>query len=196
MTRIQGADRFETSRLVAESAFGEGAPEAVVAAGANFADALSAGAAIDGAGPVVLVNGTASTLDAATTALLEGLGADEIAVVGGETSVSAGVFDDVSDIADAVRLGGVDRYESSRLINAHFFDSADQVLLATGVNFPDALSGSGLAPKWDAPLFTVPGTCIPADTLAQITALGATGVTLLGGENTLSPAVEELAVCD
>ncbi|WP_368499849.1 cell wall-binding repeat-containing protein [Herbiconiux sp. A18JL235] len=94
-----------------------------------------------------------------------------------------------------MRLGGVDRYESSRLINAHFFESANRVFLATGESFPDALSGSGLAPKVDAPLFTVPGTCVPADTLAQITALGATQVTLLGGDLTLSPAVAELTAC-
>ncbi|MDO9397994.1 MAG: ExeM/NucH family extracellular endonuclease [Herbiconiux sp.] len=195
VSRIQGADRYETSRLVAESAFGDGAAEAVVAAGANFADALSAGAAIDGAGPVVLVDGTAATLDAPTAALLEGLDADEIAVVGGELSVSPGILDEVGDITAAVRLGGIDRYESSRLVNAHFFDEAANVLLATGTGFADALSGSGLAPKLDAPLFTVPGTCIPAETLEQITALGADRVTLLGGELTLSPAVAELTLC-
>ncbi|QJU54968.1 ExeM/NucH family extracellular endonuclease [Herbiconiux sp. KACC 21604] len=195
VSRIQGADRYETSRLVAESAFPEGAAQAVVAAGANFADALSAGAAIDGAGPVVLVDGRANSLDAASAALIEELGLDEIAVAGGEKSVSAGIVTQLGTIAETVRLGGVDRYESSRLINAHFFTSADRVVLATGVGFPDALSGSGLAPKLDAPLFTVPGDCVPAETLAQIDALGAGQVTLLGGENTLSPAVAELTAC-
>ncbi|QJU54967.1 hypothetical protein HL652_15970 [Herbiconiux sp. SALV-R1] len=195
VTRIDGADRFETSRKVAETAFPSGAPVAVVAAGANFADALSAGAAIDGEGPVVLVNGTAGSLNDATEALLKGLDSAEISVVGGEKSVSKGIFGEVGAITKAVRLGGVDRYESSRLINGHFFESANRVFLATGESFPDALSGSGLAPKVDAPLFTVPGTCVPADTLAQITALGATQVTLLGGDLTLSPAVAELTAC-
>jgi 5'-nucleotidase len=195
VTRIQGADRYETSRKVAAEAFPDGANEAIVAAGANFADALSAGAAIDGDGPVILVNGTAGSLDTPTAGLIESLDAGEIAVVGGEKSVSAGIFGEISDLTDAVRLGGADRYESSRLINEHFFDSADRVLLVSGQVFPDALSGSGLAPKWDAPLFTVPGTCVPADTLDQITALGAKDVTLLGGANTLSAGVEELTVC-
>ena len=69
------------------------------------------------------------------------------------------------------------------------------MLIATGLSFPDALSGSALAARVAGPLFTVPGTCIPSETLAQITALGAKDVALLGGENTLSPAVADLTVC-
>jgi putative cell wall-binding protein len=195
VTRLGGADRFEASRAIAADAFPSGAPVAVLAAGATFPDALSAGAALDGAGPLILVDGTATSLDDATVALLARLGVSEIVVAGGEASVSAGVFADASGIAPTVRLGGADRYEASRSINAHFLESAERVLLATGATFPDALSGSALAPRIDAPLFTVPGDCVPAETLEQILALGASRVTLLGGEKTLTPAVETLTVC-
>ncbi|MFB2583007.1 cell wall-binding repeat-containing protein [Herbiconiux sp. P15] len=195
VSRLGGADRFAASRAVAGDAFPDGAPLAVLAAGATFPDALSAGAALDGTGPLILVDGSASGLDDATVALMARLGVAEIVVAGGESSVSAGVFDDASRIATTVRLGGADRYEASRSINEYFFETADRVLLATGANFPDALSGSALAPRIDAPLFTVPGDCVPAETLEQILALGASRVTLLGGEKTLSPAVENLTVC-
>ncbi|MFB2586552.1 cell wall-binding repeat-containing protein, partial [Herbiconiux liukaitaii] len=97
--------------------------------------------------------------------------------------------------ADTTRLGGADRYEASRTINAAFFDTADHVLLATGLKFSDALAGSAYAPTIDAPLFTVKGDCIPAETLAQIEELGATKVTLLGGTATLSQSVEDLVAC-
>jgi len=195
VTRIAGADRYEVSRNVAKAAFPDGAPFAVLATGATFADALSAGAAVDGAGPVILVNGSQSSLDAATEKLLADLDVADIVIAGGPASVSSGIYEDSWGITHTVRLGGADRYAASRAINAHFFEQADRVLIATGVNFPDALGGSAFGPKIDAPLFTVPGTCVPAETLAQIRSLGAERATLLGGPNTLSEAVENLAVC-
>jgi putative cell wall-binding protein len=195
VTRLGGADRFAASRAVAAAAFPTGASTAVLATGRNFPDALSAGAAIGAAGPVILVDGSAAGLDAATTKLLTDLGVTSIAIAGGEASVSPGIEADAQSITATVRLGGADRYAASQTINAHFFTSADRVLLATGANFPDALAGSALAPKVGGPLFTVPGTCIPAETLAQIASLGASRVTLLGGENSLSAAVESLTAC-
>ncbi|MGA1835829.1 cell wall-binding repeat-containing protein [Herbiconiux sp. 11R-BC] len=195
VSRIGGADRFEASRNIAAAAFPNGAPVAVLAAGANFPDALSAGAAVAGRGPVILVNGGASGLDDATKALLGQLGVTEIAIAGGPNSVSDGIQSDAAAIAATVRLGGADRYAASRAITAHFATTADRVLLATGEKFPDALAGSAFGPKVGAPLLTVPGTCVPAETLAQITALGATKVTLLGGPNTLAEGVESLTAC-
>ncbi|MFB2580018.1 cell wall-binding repeat-containing protein [Herbiconiux sp. P15] len=194
-TRIGGADRFEASRNVAEYAFADGAATAVLATGATFPDALSAGAAIDGVGPVILVNGTAPTLDEATKKVLSEAGVSTTVIVGGTNSVSTGIEADAATIGGVVRLAGADRYEASRSINAHFFTQADRVLIATGEKFPDALSGSALAPRWSAPLFTVPGSCVPAETLAQIQALGAEKVTLLGGESTLSQSVATLDEC-
>ncbi|MFB2585565.1 beta-L-arabinofuranosidase domain-containing protein [Herbiconiux liukaitaii] len=195
VTRIGGADRYEASRNIAAAAFPDGAPTAVLATGSTFADALSAGAAIDGAGPVILVNGTQPSLDAATKALLADLDVKSLAIAGGEASVSAGIQADAAKIATTVRLGGADRFAASRSINDHFFTEADHVLLATGLTFPDALAGSAYAPRIDAPLFTVLSDCIPAETLAQIEELGATKVTLLGGTATLTEAVENLVAC-
>ncbi|MBF4572636.1 ExeM/NucH family extracellular endonuclease [Herbiconiux sp. VKM Ac-1786] len=195
VTRIGGVDRFEASRNIAKAAFPDGAEVAVLATGTTYADALSAGAAVDGAGPVLLVNGPASKLDSETADLLEELGVSKIVIVGGTDSVSVGILNKAATIAPTVRLGGADRYATSRSINRYFFDEAGRVLLATGERFPDALSGSAYGPRIDAPLFTVPGSCIPAETLKRITDLGATSVTLLGGENALPVAVADLTVC-
>jgi putative cell wall-binding protein len=195
VTRIGGADRYEASRNIARAAFPDGASMAVLATGATFPDALSAGAAVHGGGPVILVNGAAGDLDAPTKSLLTELGVTRITIVGGEASVSVGIQAAAATIADTSRLGGADRYDASRTINAAFFDHADHVLLATGEKFADALAGSAYAPTLDAPLFAVTGGCVPAETLAQITALGASTVTLLGGPATLSDDVESLTVC-
>lgn len=195
--RISGPDRYATSRALVESVFGEsGAPLVYVATGQIFPDALSAGAPAGASGaPIVLVNGSAGSLDQATADLLESLGTTEIKVLGGTGTVSEGVFADLGEIATATRFAGNSRYETARLINADAFESADRVFLATGLNFPDALAGSAWAGSIDAPLYVVPGTCISQDLRDDIDDLGATRVTLLGGLPSLSLPVESLAVC-
>ncbi|NQX35428.1 cell wall-binding repeat-containing protein [Herbiconiux sp. VKM Ac-2851] len=195
VTRIGGADRFAASRSIAEAAFPDGAAQVVLATGRTFPDALSAGAAVNGKAPVILIDGAATSLDSATKALLAKLAAKDVVIVGGTDAVTAALADDVAKVATVTRLAGEDRFGSSRAINAFFIEKADRVVLATGANFPDALSGSAFAPAVDAPLFTVQTDCIPADTLTQITALGAQQVTLLGGTTVLSPAVESLTAC-
>ena len=195
VSRVSGSDRYATSREIAATSFASGSKVAVLATGTSFPDALSAGAAVDGKAPVILVDGSAPTIDDDTVALLEKLGVDTVLIAGGEASVSPGIATQAATFGSVNRLAGEDRYASSRAINAYFFKSADDVVIATGEKFPDALSGSAFAPRIDAPLFTVPGTCVPAETLAQIEALGANKVTLLGGELTLSPEVASLTPC-
>ena len=193
--RIAGASRYETSRLIADTVFPE-STVAYVASGANFPDALAAGAAAaKNDAPVVLVSGGAETLDAETDTLLTDLGVTSIKVLGGTSSVSAGVEAGLTTIAPVTRFAGVDRYETSLLVNADAFTPADKVYLATGANFPDALAGSAAAAAADAPLFVVQGTCIPQAVLNEIDELGASTITLIGGLPSLSLDVENLVSC-
>lgn len=197
--RIAGVDRYETSRLIAEDTFGEaGSTSAYLATGAKFPDALSAGAAAGAAdAPVILIRGSEASLDDATGDLLEDLGVTRIRVLGDAASVTDSLYDDIDNITpDTTRLAGPNRYETARVINADSFTSADHVLLSTGSNFPDALAGSAWAAKNGLPVFLVNTNCIPQGVLADIEALGATKVTLLGGIPSLSTAVEEFTACE
>ena len=195
IVRISGANRYEASRNVADYAFGS-ADLVYVATGEKFPDALAAGGAAGAQdAPVVLVNGAASSLDAATTTLLDDLGTTETRVLGGEASVSPGVFAGLNTATDATRLGGANRYEAARAINADAFDEADRAFIATGLNFPDALAGSAWAAAAGAPLFVVPGNCVTSGVLDDLDGLGVTHVTLLGGEASLTPEVFSLTSC-
>ncbi|MDH6182610.1 putative cell wall-binding protein [Microbacteriaceae bacterium SG_E_30_P1] len=195
--RIAGANRYEVSRNVAEYAFGSAdVPLVYVATGEKFPDALSAGGAAGSKdAPVVLVRGSASDLDADTAALLDSLGTTDTRVLGGEASVTPGVFEDIAAISTAVRLGGSDRYQAARAVNSDAFESADRAFIATGLNFPDALAGSAWAAAAAAPMYVAPGTCVTAGVLADLETLGVTHVTLLGGEASLTPAVFNLTAC-
>ncbi|MDH6180017.1 putative cell wall-binding protein [Microbacteriaceae bacterium SG_E_30_P1] len=193
--RIEGANRYEVSRNLASEVFGT-AERAYLATGANFPDALAAGAVGGNIGaPVVLVNGTQPTLDSDTATLLNGLGVTSLRVAGGPNSVSSGILDAANVIAPTTRLDGADRYAAARSINADAYTEADRVFLATGLNFPDALAGSVLAALNEAPLFVVKTACVDQATLDAIESLGADHITLLGGPNSLNPSIEALTPC-
>lgn len=197
--RLQGVDRYDTSRKIARDAFGgSGATTAFIANGQNFPDALSAGpAAATVDAPVVLVYGAGTTLPVATLDLLEDLGVTDIVITGSTDSVSAGIQSQLNNEGyDVERLGGPNRYETSRLINSRFFSPTEpKVFLASGLNYPDALAGSALAGAMGAPLFTTSTTCINSTTLDEIQRLKAPSATLLGGIPSLSNSVKTLTRC-
>lgn len=198
VNRTEGADRFEVSRNVMNRFSWSSSPSSTyLATGSNFPDALSSGPAAAQIGaPVLLVNGSAATLDAATKSTLQDNLVTAAAIAGGPNSVSPGIEADLESFIPTVeRLGGADRFQASLTINDDAFSSASEVFLATGLKFPDALSGGAFAGRLSAPLFVVPSDCVPQGVLDSIARLGATKVTLLGGTASLSPAVEALTPC-
>lgn len=194
--RLGGDDRFETSRLVADYAF-ESVAGAYIATGSKFPDALSAGAAAGELNwPLVLTN-TNTDVDAATTALLDDLGVEDVRIVGSEATVSGA---HVAEFVDAdfrvERFGGADRFETSSLVTLSAFDAAPNgVYLATGLRFPDALSGGAVAGAEGSPLLISRDSCVPQSVLDTLEQLQPASVTLLGGEPSLSADVAALVSC-
>lgn len=198
--RLSGADRYEASRKVVDYAFGTtGASRVYVATGANYPDALSASAAAGAHnGAVLLVNGKADTAPIEVQELIVKLGAHDVVIAGGPNSVTTGIEASVAALGlpgGSQRLGGADRYEASRNINVEAFTSATTAFVATGLNFPDALAGAALAGNQGSPLFIVPGTCVPFSIVGSINALGSNRLVILGGPNSVSPAVETMTPC-
>ncbi len=200
--RLGGASRYETSRDIVTYGFlSSGSPAvstAYVATGSNFPDALSAsGAGGAFSAPVILVPGTSAAVDAATAQLIADLHVTSIKVVGGPNSVSAGMLASLNAIVPTSRVTGVDRFDTSRNIATDAFGAInpDQVFLATGYNFPDALAGAVLAGKSHSPLIVVPTDCVPPATLTTIRDFGSTKITLLGGPVALTTNVLALRSC-
>lgn len=196
--RLAGADRYATSKEIANFAFGaSGADTAYIATGTNFPDALSSGSAagfVDG--PVILVNGSASSVSQQTSSLIHDLSVSTIKISGGTASVSAGVQQSLSSNAvDTARLAGADRFETSLAVNRDAYSASSTAYLASGLNFPDALAGAVLAGKNKSPLFVVPATCVPQNVLDQFDQLGVTKVVILGGTASLGSAVSQLVSC-
>lgn len=196
--RISGSDRFATSREIALDSFDQ-ADVAFIATGMNYPDALAAGPAAGLLGaPIILVNGAAGSMDAETLELLDALGVDEVYIIGGFPSISAGIegqLDGLLGSANVERLTGANRFETAVAISQEFFSISDGVFLATGYNFPDALAGGPAAAALGAPLYLSRPDCIPAVVLTDILDVGANAVVLLGGTPSLSANVEAFGVC-
>jgi putative cell wall-binding protein len=94
-----------------------------------------------------------------------------------------------------LRLGGVDRYQVSNLINTTFFSTTSNAYFANGGNFPDALGGGVLAAAMGAPLTVTPTACMEPYDVTALTNWGTTSVTLIGGTASLSNAVGDFTPC-
>jgi putative cell wall-binding protein len=192
--RLAGSSRYETDQSVILDAFGSSASEVYVATGTNYPDALSASAAAGAAGdPVILVNGSAPSLDAETATFLKQLGANSFRVAGGTSAVSAGIASDLSKLGTVSRYAGASRYETSQLINASQFSNPTHVYAATGTGFADALSGAVLAGAKQSPLYVVQPGCVPTGDVATFGSAAA--VTLIGGTNALNANVANIGAC-
>jgi putative cell wall-binding protein len=88
------------------------------------------------------------------------------------------------------RLAGQSRFETAARMATDTFDTAQTVLLASGLdrNLPDALAGNYLAGFEDAPiLLTTPGE-LPAATRQALEDLGTDRIIVLGGSSAVSDA--------
>jgi putative cell wall-binding protein len=190
-TRVGGADRFETATLVSSNTFNSGVPVAYIASGSNYPDAL-AGAAVAGVnnGPVLLVH--QNEIPAVVTAELARLNPQRIVVLGGTTVISSAVETSLGTIAATSRLGGADRFETSAAVSASTFaPGAPVVYVASGSNYPDALSGAAAAGSKGGPVLLVHQNEIPASVAAELDRLNPARIVVLGGTTVISDAVQQ-----
>ncbi len=197
--RLEGANRYETSRRIAQRVWGSSGSEvAFIATGNNYPDALAVGpAAIANDAPVILVNGAASSVDAATLAQLRALGVTKVFIIGGTPSVSAGILNSIqAAMPEPVeRITGANRYETAVRIAQRFFEFSDYGFLTNGGGFADALGGGALAGAMGAPLYLNTQQCLLEEVYFDIVDVRANEVYLLGGTNMLSDSILYGEIC-
>lgn len=88
------------------------------------------------------------------------------------------------------RLGGQDRYDTSALIAAKGWEKSDYAIIAYGEDFPDALSASPLAKKYNAPILLTRNDKLPTTIDNQITRLGVKNVFIVGGLAVVSSSIQ------
>lgn len=193
-SRISGPTRYETAVEVSKSAFPGTAPVVFLASGQDFPDALAAAAAAASQGGSLLLTASGA-LPAPVRGELSRLAPSRVVIIGGTGAVSAAVEAEVAALlpsADTSRLGGEDRFETSRLIARELFQTSAVAYLATGAGFADALAASAVAGAKDAPVLLVNGTSAALDdaTIAALRSLSATTVVIAGGPGAVSAGIE------
>ena len=164
--RYAGRDRYETAALVGQQAAASGLgtlggrTTVLLATGTTFPDALAASpVAYAGPFPVLLTSGTG--LPQFTAAMLDELGPDQVVVLGGRQAVPATVVRQLRDPGFRVRrVAGPDRTATAAAIADLAVDelglAAEEVLLARGDFFPDALAAGPYGGVRQAPLLLSP----------------------------------------
>jgi putative cell wall-binding protein len=198
--RITGVNRYEVAVTVSQRGYPGTAPVVYVANGGNYPDALSAApAAVKQGGPLLLT--PTDQLLPAVAAEISRLRPAKIIVVGGSTSVSEPVVAALRTLVpDVTRIGGADRYEVSRGVALAAFGTAAggapatvaSGYLATGANFPDALSASSAAGSKRVPVVLAygPSSAADAPTLDLFRTLATTKITIVGGTNSVSTGIQ------
>lgn len=189
VSRVAGANRYETAAALSMGAFPDGpgpADAVVLASGESFADALSgaAAAAAEPSSPLLLTG--RDTLPDATRSEIVRLAPAGVYVLGGTGAVSDAVVAQLTDLGvEVVRVAGADRYETSAAIVETIFEESEVVLAATGAAFPDGLVAGALGlPQ----ILVPPDGSVPVATERAITGLGATSLVVLGGTGAISHA--------
>ena len=186
VTRLAGADRFETAARVA-TVFPSPVARVLLASGSSVPDAVSAAAA--GAltsSPVLLLGG--SSVPAATAAALRSLQPRTISVVGGPAVVPDTVLAALrADGVAAERVAGADRYATAAQVAVEFWPlTTGVVYVANGRNPVDALTGVPAAGRDQAPLLLVEPDCMPQATRTALERLQPVTLVVLGGEAAVS----------
>ena len=194
VARVGGEDRYVVAANLAQQNFPTAPVDTVyIATGGDFPDGLSASAAAAHAGgPLLLVNG--ASIPAETRAQLLRLKPASIVVSGGAGIVPDAVYAELAKLTTTIRRdAGADRYETSRAVARAAFASATTAYIATGADFPDALSASAAAAAAAAPVILVPGydSAVDEPTLQLLRDLGVTSVTIAGGTAAVSAGIEE-----
>ena len=149
VVRLGGANRFETNLLILEEAGVAEGSEILVCTSTNFADSLSASAT---AKPILLVFNEYGKLYGKQPEFLAGLKNCTFTVIGGESAVSAKLFDAIKAYGKVERLAGANRFETSVLVAQKYFKAPETAVLAYAWNYPDGLCGGSLAFSLKAPL--------------------------------------------
>jgi len=185
--RLEGANRYETAIAIAKELVDD-PQEAFLATGQDFADAVAvSGVAAVRNAPVLLTHG--ENLSDSTSNYIEENNLNEINVIGGPAAVSEEVKEEAGGTE---RIYGDNRWVTAVEIAEEFVGTTTKAALATGDNFPDALSGGVYAAQNQAPVLLTTSTDLSNEVEKYLENKAEVNkVTIFGGEVAVSEDIKE-----
>ena len=149
--------------------------------GRVFADSLTAGpAAADQCGVILLTEN--DKMSAPTIKWLQAAKPQVVAAVGGPARTAAASSATVSFV-------GKDRFETAKLVNLRYLSDRNVLGIATGYDYPDALTGAALVANADGGMLLVNVTNVPYQTSLGIQGGDWTQPVIFGGTGAVSAEV-------
>lgn len=189
VTRRYGADRFATAVELSKKGW-DTAECVVLARGDIYADAL-AGAPLAFAldAPILLTE--SAKLTPVTEAEILRLCASRVIILGGTSAISQQTEDALKDLGLTVeRIVGTDRYATAALIAEKIApNGVAKAVLASGENYPDALSVAAYAAKNGMPILLTLGESLPDVTETALKDLGVKETLVVGGTDVIGNVV-------
>lgn len=190
--RFAGADRYETSLSMFKNNWTT-CSTAIITTGEAFPDALSAAPlAKKYNAPIILTQPNALSVNVENQ--LKKTGVKNVFIIGGVGAVSKEVESKLTSMGiTCTRLSGADRY-STNLAILKYLNPKGEIAVATGENFPDALSIAPIAASSEMPILLVNGdnisdgaaNYIKSNNIKSSYIIGGTGVVNSNCENNLS----------
>ncbi|QXE19809.1 cell wall-binding repeat-containing protein [Clostridium sp. 001] len=192
--RLGGKNRFETNKVIVENMNVSKGTPLVVVNGSNFPDALSISSIAGMKGyPIILSN--TDTLPDEVKEKISTISPSSVYIIGGQGALSDNIISEIKKLdttiedGNIIRIWGKNRYETSLNICKYFNLDSSTVVIANGENFPDALSGSALAAKLQAPILLTDGKNISTQK-EYIDTTKYTDEIILGGSGAVSEDAE------
>ena len=192
--RVNGKDRVDTAIEISKKYFGQ-AERVIIVDASNFPDAMAASAlAKQLKAPILLTK--SNNLDSRVAAEIKRLGAHNVTVIGGKSSVSDGALNQISkfDKDGVERISGKDRYETSAEVArrlAKITGKTGHAVIASGEVFADALAVGPYAAREGYPILLVKSNSIPKSISDLITEIGVKKVSIVGGYGSVSKSLEK-----
>ncbi len=173
--RLAGSDRVGTAVAISQASFGHfGAGAAVLSRSDLFPDALAGTPLARRVGGPLLLTDPASLDPRVQLELARVLApGNNVFLLGTTDALSANVETQVIAAGyHVVRLGGADRFGTARVIAQYITSNFGlaRIFEATGLNFPDALSGGPPAAIWGGVILLTADDAMVPDTAAFIVA--------------------------
>ena len=191
--RVGGKDRTDTAIEISKKYFGQ-ANTVIVVDRKDFPDAMTASVLSKLLNAPILLTET-NRLDPRVAAEIQRLGARDVIIVGGNSSVSEAVKKELAkfDKDEVERIYGRDRYETSAQVARRVVGITGKIghgVVASGEVFADALTVAPFAAREGYPILLVKRNSVPPTINKAIKDLSITKVTIAGGYSTVAKSLE------
>lgn len=190
-TRLAGQDRIATSLAIAQKGWPQGSATVFLAGYEDWPDALaSIPLAYQDDAPVLLTYN--DRLDPRLQTELSDLQPSHIVVLGGSGVITDSFVQTLQQLvpqATVERIGGQNRYATAALFAERLKSTSGQAILASGLDFADALVVAPFAAREGIPILLTNPDSLPVETQNAYTALRIHQTYAIGGQGVISNAL-------